>query len=328
MPSSRARRAVALSASLLALSATPALADTGVDVSQYQHPGAAAVSFPALKQGGTSFVFVKATEGPGWANPWLRGDWAASSAAGLAHGAYHFARPSRRRGSAVAQARWFVRVAGTMRQPGELPPVLDIESTGGLRPRALIGWVGTWLRTVQRLTGRRPIVYSYPGFWRRAMAGTRAFRNYPLWGACYCGAPTTFGGAWRSWTFWQFSDRGHVPGVPTLVDVNRFAGSSAELTALANGSVPAPAPAPVTPPAPAPTDPTAPPSTGVPGGPVDGGTSPAPAPTAPATPGTTTPGGTTPGSTVPGSAAPGSTPPAAPAGPIGGGQPSSDLRLG
>lgn len=231
------RRALATAVTAATLLASPLAAHaalTGADVSLYQHPGGAGINWAAVKASGQAFVFHRVTGGTSYTDPTFAHDWRAAKAAGLIVGGYHYAVPSGAPGSAAAQARRFVHVLGTTRHPGELPPVLDLETTGGLRPAQLIAWTGSFLRTVHALTGRTAIVYSYPYFWRTAMAGTRAFHGYPLWGACYCSRPTTFGGAWPQWTFWQYSDYSAVRGIGARSDMNRFNGSLTQLRALAN----------------------------------------------------------------------------------------------
>src|SRR5438270_6269922 len=113
LPTMRVRHAVAgvLTAVVAVATAAPAAAVvTGPDVASYQHPSSGSIDWAAVKTSGRSFVFVKATEGSTYTNPYFAADWAASRAAGLIHGAYAFARPSV--GSAVAQAQKLVAVAG------------------------------------------------------------------------------------------------------------------------------------------------------------------------------------------------------------------------
>jgi lysozyme len=227
--------AVVVGVTVTAVLAPPASAAVvGADVSNWQHAGGRVSWTAAAHHSRLTFTFIKATEGSAYRNPYFHADWRASSRAHLLHGAYHFARPSAQPGSAVAQARSFVRFAGRMQARGVLPPALDLESTGGLSPARLTAWTRTWLETVHALTGRTPIIYSYPHFWRHAMAGTRSLRRYPLWGASYGLTPTTLGGAWQTWTFWQYSNHGHVHGIRGGSDVNRFHGSLARLRAMAN----------------------------------------------------------------------------------------------
>ena len=224
-----------LAAGIIATGALPASAMVvGSDVASWQHPHHSRIVWPAVRNQGHRFVFIKATEGHGYVNPYFHRDWRGSARAGIFRGAYHFARPTRHLRSAVHQARKFVRVAGRAHAHGELPPTLDLEATGGLRPHRLIRWTRKWVHTVTRLTHRRPMIYSYHYFWKHAMHHTRAFRHYKLWGASYGHRPTTFGRAWNRWTFWQYTSHGRVRGIRGHTDVNLFHGSLHRLRHMAN----------------------------------------------------------------------------------------------
>src|SRR5947209_4355391 len=95
---------------VMVTAAVPTFALTGLDVSQWNHPGDHAITWRQVKTTGASFVFIKAAEGTRYTNPRFASDWRASGQAGLLRGTYDYVRPSTRRGSAVAQARHFVRV--------------------------------------------------------------------------------------------------------------------------------------------------------------------------------------------------------------------------
>ena len=212
----------------------------GIDVSSYQHPGSQPIDWAAVAASGQSFTIVKATESTDYTNPYLAADvtWARTS--GLVVGLYHYARPEI---SPTAQADLFAqqvnRVAGT-----QLPPVLDLESTGGLSSAALIGWTSAFLTRLRSDTGRVPMIYSGPYFWSTAMAGTLAFGRYPLWEAHYTtAAQPQLVPAWPTWRLWQYSNGtfgspAAVPGIPARVDRDRFAGTRADLLAMATASRP------------------------------------------------------------------------------------------
>ena len=212
----------------------------GTDVSSYQHPGGLAIDWSAVAASGESFTVVKATESTDYVNPYMAVDVTSARAAGLVVGLYHFARPEV---SATAQADYFARqvngVAGT-----QLPPVLDLEQTGGLTSTALVGWASTFLTRLRQDTGRVPMIYSGPYFWSTAMAGTVALSRYPLWEAHYTTAaqPQSING-WPAWSLWQYSNGTYaspapVPGIHALVDRDRFGGTKAQLLALAASSRP------------------------------------------------------------------------------------------
>ena len=157
-----ARLITAAVAASLSLAGTAAADVTGPDVSGWQHPSGASVDWSAVRAAGHDFTFVKATEGSTFTNAYFAGDWANVAAAGLYRGAYHYARPTTAAGSAAAQARFFAATIGNQSQPLTLPPTLDMEEAGGLTPAQLIAWTTSFLTTVQTLTGRRPIIYTYP----------------------------------------------------------------------------------------------------------------------------------------------------------------------
>ena len=235
---SRLRRlgaATALAAGMGVVATAGAVAaapPTGPDVSGWQHR--APLAWSTVSASGQAFVFVKATEGATFTNSFFASDWTAARRVGLLRGAYHYARPSL--GSAVPQARRFIAVAGTAGLPGDLPPVLDLEEDGGLTPVQLSAWARQFLEETRRLTGRTPLIYTYPNFWRGAMAGTTAFADYPLWIASYTSGPSPVMPGWQTWTFWQYTAAGRLPGIAGPVDLNRYNGSLTNLRRLANNA--------------------------------------------------------------------------------------------
>ncbi len=223
----------------LSLGARPAEAAvstiTGPDISNYNHTGP--MDLYAMKASGQSFVFVKATEGAGpsaYVNPYFKNDFANAAGAGLYRGAYDFARPQLPLSSAADQANFFADKVGSIHSAMDLPPVVDLEVSGGLSPADLTLWLQVWLNTAHARFGRVPMIYSGPGFWASAMAGTTQFASYPLWEAEWttAGAPDPMGG-WRKATFWQFTNNAALTGITGRVDNNRFQGSAADLVALA-----------------------------------------------------------------------------------------------
>ena len=130
----------------------------GVDTSHHQ---SGTIDLRAAKNAGVRWWYVKATEGDTFIDPSYRRRVAAARDAGIPIGAYHFARPDV--GDAAAEARFFL--AHTDVRPGDMLPMLDLESTEGLSMAQLTTWTGTWVRTVTReLAGRgiigRPIIYT------------------------------------------------------------------------------------------------------------------------------------------------------------------------
>jgi len=193
----------------------------GPDVSDYQHPAGAAIRWGKVRKAGASFAIVKASEGSSYINPYFTKDYAGAAAAGLVHGSYHFARPALPiTSTARAQAKLFAGEIGDVATTGTLPPALDLETTGGLSQAQLIRWAQTFLLEMRDLTGRTPMLYTYPSFWGYTLNDPAAFRRYPIWMAAYSAEQPT--GA----TLWQYTSTASINGIRGNVDMSRFVGAS------------------------------------------------------------------------------------------------------
>jgi lysozyme len=192
----------------------------GVDVSHYQ----ARIDWSQVREQGMDFAFVKATEGATHADTLFCDNWEDIRAAGLMRGAYHFFRP---RTSAEAQAFQFMHWVDL--QPGDLPPVLDVEVLDGVAPPLVLDGLRTWLWLAELHYGVKPILYTNLKFYNRYLAGH--FNEYPLWIARYNEREPVLADG-DQWLFWQYGNRGSLPGVAGFVDFNVFAGDSVALEEL------------------------------------------------------------------------------------------------
>ena len=200
----------------------------GVDVSY--HNGT--INWSQVKSAGYEFAFVRISDGASFHDPKFATNYAGAKAAGLVRGIYQFFRPTQ---DVAAQADMVIAAVGT-RQPGDLPPVIDVEADGGLAPSTVAARVRTWVDRVKAATGVDPIVYTGKYFWRDEVGGPTSFANNPLWIAAYTTLCPDLTAPWDTWAFWQHSDSGSVPGLSGAVDLDRFNGSVDELRALAGGS--------------------------------------------------------------------------------------------
>lgn len=199
---------------------------TGPDVSSWQHDAGRPIDWFAVRAAGHGFAMVKATEGLHYVNPYFVQDSLHMRVAGMARGTYHYAHPDL---PPEPQAALYAAIVLGQNGPLDLPPVLDIEHSGGLPPAALIDWTHRYLNTVQALTGRVPIIYTYPTFWKTAMADSDRFHRYPLWIADYRDRPQPeVPGRWPAWTFWQQTDSGSIPGIHGPTDVNVYSGAQGD----------------------------------------------------------------------------------------------------
>ncbi len=196
----------------------------GIDVSAYE----GAVLWSVVKNAGYVFAFARVSDGALLVDPTFGPNWSGMKAAGVVRGAYQYFRPNR---DPLLQAQVFlgaIDAAGGL-HPGDLPPVLDLETDAGLAPAAVIAAAKAWVAEVQAVTGVRPIVYTGPHM--SSVIGT-AFSAFHLWVANYGATCPLMPSGWTDWRFWQTSETGSVAGVPGVVDLDLFNGSLAELHAL------------------------------------------------------------------------------------------------
>jgi lysozyme len=200
----------------------------GIDVSHWQ----GVIDWAKIAQSGVKFAFIKATEFPDrrisvFVDQNLKSNINGAVENKILWGAYHFFRTHI---DPVIQARVFCEAVG---QFNSLPPVLDLEVAGS-KGTQLNEKVHSFVKEVQRITNRRPIIYSSGGFWRSYMMYNRRSdtdwaQAYPLWLAQYTTTWPTMVYPWASWDFWQYSSSGRLPGIPGNVDLNWYIGSQEEL---------------------------------------------------------------------------------------------------
>ena len=192
----------------------------GIDVSHWQ----GAIDWARVKSAGKTFAFAKATEGVGFKDDRYDRNKAGALGQGIKFGAYHFARPGLN--NPASEADWFVQEMELQR--GMLIPAMDLEVTGGLGPTALTSWTKAWLQRVYERTGVKPLIYTSPAFWRNNLNDSRWFADNGysvLWVAHWnTTSPSVPGSNWggKSWTFWQYTSNGSVPGISGRVDLNRY----------------------------------------------------------------------------------------------------------
>jgi lysozyme len=204
---------------------------TGIDVSYYQGN----VGWAAVKSSGRAFAFARVSDGLNYPDTKFAQNWPAMKTAGITRGVYQFFRPSQ---DANAQAQLLIDklTANGGLKPGDLPPVLDLESADGLASATVVAKAKTWLAKVEAKYGVKPIVYT--AAFMTPVIGNN-FTAYPLWVANYQTTCPTMPGAWTKWKFWQNSDSGSVPGVSGNVDTNFFDGNATLLGALTLQPAPA-----------------------------------------------------------------------------------------
>lgn len=197
----------------------------GIDISHWQP----SINWQQLQEARLNgfpirFVIAKSTEGTDRRDSRFPEYFAAARRAGFVAGAYHFFRPEQDAGQ---QARFFL--GNTRLRSGDLPAILDVEVRGTKPLPQFRNDVLTWLREVEKATGRPPILYTGVAFKQQYLHG-ELFDVYPFWAAHYNGrrAPRYNG----RWVLWQYTDQGTVAGVRGPVDLNVFNGKIQDLKAL------------------------------------------------------------------------------------------------
>lgn len=193
----------------------------GIDVSHHQKR----IDWKTVAQRhDLHFAFVKATEGRDFQDSLFADNWQTLQSLGVRRGAYHFFRAY---SSGKDQAQHFLDIVKLA--PGDLAPVLDLETTDGVAAEIMLEEVRVWLQTVERNLNVRPIIYTNQKFYEKYLAGI--FDNYPLWIARYSNdMPFLSGGA--LWKFWQYSNQGCLDGIDGEVDLNVFRGTPEMLDRL------------------------------------------------------------------------------------------------
>ena len=101
----------------------------GIDVSHHQ----SWINWSSLPSQGIHFAYIKATEGEDLVDSLFSFNWCEAQKAGVHRGAYHYFRPGT---SVLPQVLNYIREVHL--EPGDLPPVLDVETLDGVSINDLV----------------------------------------------------------------------------------------------------------------------------------------------------------------------------------------------
>jgi GH25 family lysozyme M1 (1,4-beta-N-acetylmuramidase) len=204
----------------------------GDDVSAFQGD----VNWSADWNAGARFVYIKATEGSYYTNPYFAQQYVGSYDQGFIRGAYEFAVPNY--SSGATQALYLATHGGAWSADGKtLPGALDIEynpySGGecyGLSQASMRSWLNSFLSEYHAKTSRWAVIYSTTNWWDACVGSwTPPWANSPYWVACYCtGGAGSMPAGVPVWTIWQYGDSGKFAG-----DQDVFNGAYDRLQVLA-----------------------------------------------------------------------------------------------
>lgn len=181
-----------------------------LDVSNYQ----GRIKWRDVAAAGYRHAAIKASEGTGFVDGYVRRNVEGARAHGVRFSLYHYAHPSE---SPRREARHFLDVLDSLDlvRVGDLAPSLDLEVTEGLSPYDLWRWQHTWGNIVGEALGTTTILYTYRAFLEASIYLPR--RHRPIWGADYGSVPKSVLAGWHAW---QYSSAGRVPGISGPVDLD------------------------------------------------------------------------------------------------------------
>lgn len=192
----------------------------GIDISSWQ----TGINLNAVP---CDFVIVKATGGTGYINPDYNRAMRQAINAGKKVGVYHYARERGCKGSAIAEADFFVK--NVHNYIGKAILVLDWEEELTLG----VAWAKEFLDRVYQKTGVKAFLYTSASVTRQYDWASVAQEGYPLWMAQYPNnepqngyrdKPWTDGkgyGAFKTLAIHQYSSSGRLPGYNGNLDVNK-----------------------------------------------------------------------------------------------------------
>ena len=217
----------------------------GVDLSHHTPD-----DFPieSLRKREVMFAYLKATQGTGFKDGKFASFWERlgklPQGQQVHRGAYHFLSAGK---SGADQANTFIGVvdANGGLTATDLPPVMDLEwdkenadapdRWATLTPDQIVAIAKAWLITVEKKTGRKPMIYTSWAWWKGRIGQDRLkeFAGYPLWIADYSESARAIEVPNLppdvQWTLWQYTDSATMTaGYPGDFDANIFKGSPAQ----------------------------------------------------------------------------------------------------
>lgn len=185
----------------------------GIDLSHYQGD----VFWETIGENSKmAYVYLKATEGGTHIDETYERNIELAHRYGLKVGSYHFFRPKT---DLIKQLENFKSQC----RPGDqdLIPMIDIETTGGLRTDEFCDSLFKFIDLVEKAYRQKPLLYTYTNFYNKHLKGK--IDSYSLMIAQYSDEEPELADG-RDYTLWQYTAKGRINGINTYVDKSRFMG--------------------------------------------------------------------------------------------------------
>ena len=195
----------------------------GIDVSAYQGE----INWKTLAKQPIEFAFIKATEGSTYKDKYFTKNWEGAKDTNLRIGTYHFFSFDSK---GETQAQNYIQTVP--RDKNALPPVIDIEFYGDKEknppaPKQVEKELTAMIKILEDHYDKRIIIYTKPKAYKLYIQNK--FKESDIWIRSVLSKPSLEDQ--KSWTFWQYSDRGRMEGYQgkeKFIDLNVFRGTKQE----------------------------------------------------------------------------------------------------
>ncbi|MGL5316263.1 MAG: GH25 family lysozyme [Peptostreptococcaceae bacterium] len=188
----------------------------GIDVSNWSGN----INFSEVAQNGVEIVYIQATEGTYYTDPYLHEFYNGASKNGLKIGFYHFFNPGTSP-TPREQAKYFVNALEGLKIDCRL--ALDLEQTGGLNNQELSNQAVEFLEAVKEFSELDVVVYTYTNFAQTNLDTNSKLGEYKLWIAQYSQSYPQENPIWgKQYIGWQYSDTGSIRGISASTDLDYF----------------------------------------------------------------------------------------------------------
>lgn len=197
----------------------------GMDISHHQGE----IDWRAVPRDKVYFAYIKATEGGDFQDPNFFLNWYKAQEFGIPRGAYHFFTNCRNGTEQAINFKKFVPM-----EEDSLPPVLDAEVTADCpdskRRIDVSKEISIFIKIVTNHFRRPVMIYTTQEFMQKYPL--QEFNTNIVWIRSLLSEPRL--SEMIPWRFWQYTNRGRIPGVSGYVDLNAFRGTEEEFWAFVN----------------------------------------------------------------------------------------------
>ena len=188
----------------------------GIDVSNWQKN----IDFSQVKNEGIQIVYIKASEGTTFKDPYFEQNYRNAKANGLMIGFYHFLK-AKNTYQAEAQAKYFASIIEGKEVDCKL--AMDYEEFYGVAKNEINQIAVAFIKKLKQITNKDVIVYSNLNNIKNTF-DTNVANQGKLWIAYYNNTQNLINvnSAWDTYIGIQYTSTGRVPGIIGNVDRDRF----------------------------------------------------------------------------------------------------------